>query len=94
MSKYKMKPIIVEAEIYKLGMEDGFKCDLYKDDCYKEKCIITKNISSCRHKKPYINKIGDNCIVSEGDYIIIGVMGVKYNCKSDLFKMKFELVDE
>lgn len=33
MAKYRKKPVIVEAEVYRLGMEDGFVCEFEHSAC-------------------------------------------------------------
>ncbi|MDD3962547.1 MAG: hypothetical protein PHT77_11890 [Bacteroidales bacterium] len=70
--KYRKKPVIVEAELYKPGLEDG----------------IDKLTN-----KPYIKTLEGNHIITQGDWVIIGVKGERYPCKPDVFEMTYEIAD-
>ena len=86
--KYRKKPIEVEAEIYKVGMEDGFEkvnsngmCSLCQDSCM-----------GCKNYKPYINTRQGKVKVSPGDIIITQSDGERYPCNPKNFKLTYELV--
>lgn len=93
MAKYRKKPIIVDAEVYKRGMEDGFDDDpsgLGKQiggwpDENPENFVI---------EIPYIQTLEGKHYISLGDYIITGVKGERYPCKPDIFEMTYEKVPE
>ena len=91
MAKWRKKPVIVDAEVYKPGMEDGF------DRCESVTCgefrWFDKECSTCGHGKPYINTLEGKCYISPGDYIITGVKGERYPCKPDIFHMTYEKVN-
>lgn len=93
MAKYRKKPVIIEAEVYQKGMEDGFDT------------IGEAIVSGFRENSdyilpvpfmgiPYINTLEGKHYISRGDYIITGVMGERYPCKPDIFEMTYELVDD
>lgn len=85
--KYRKKPVIIEAEVYKFGMEDGFVAfDRYdpETDTVEFDCV----------KRPYINTLEGKHYISPGDYIITGIKGERYPCKPDIFAMTYELVGE
>lgn len=88
MAKYRKKPVVIEAEIYRLGMEDGFECQL--PTCRIE-CL---DCDCCIHAIPYINTLEGKHYIKEGDYIITGVKGERYPCKPDIFEMTYELIEE
>lgn len=79
MAKYRKKPVVIEAEVYKIGMEDGF-------DNPKSKFI--------ENAKPYINTLEGKHYISLGDYIITGVKDERYSCKPDIFEMTYDKVGE
>jgi hypothetical protein len=79
MAKYRKKPVIVEAEIYRLGLEDGF------DIKYPEEQHLAD-------KKPYINTLEGKMYINNGDYIITGIKGERYPCKPDIFEATYEKV--
>ena len=88
MSKYRKKPVVIEAEVYSLGMEDGFTCDEHFKDCIP----TNKLCDGCEHYSPCIDTLEGKHIITEGDYIITGVKGERYPCKPDIFEMTYELV--
>ncbi len=98
--KYRKKPVVVEAEIYRDGMEDGFICQAYekwdRSECtfscgngkdYRDEC------KSKARAVPYIKTLEGKHEISKGDYIIIGVKGERYPCKPDIFEMTYEKVE-
>lgn len=89
MSKFKKKPVVIEAEIYQKGMEDGFEKD-------SEKCppFCQDSCGSCPNYKPYIKTLEGKHFISPGDYIIIGIKGERYPCKPDIFEASYELCDD
>ena len=99
MAKYRKKPVVIEAELYKEGLEDGFDCFAYRS--WK----ITKCEFSCGNGKdyrdeckkenrarPYINTLEGKHYITPTDYIITGVKGERYPCDKDIFEMIYEEV--
>jgi hypothetical protein len=103
MAKYRKKPIIIDAEIYRPGMEDGFDCGCFekqedkpetferKDKCWDE-CTMYSIKKWCIYMTPYINTLEGKMYIKMGDYIIKGVKGETYPCKPDIFEMTYEIV--
>lgn len=102
--KYILKDCIVDAVVYKAGMEDGFSCISYWNECtvsmgdnvFKQ-CDVCKNDEV--PKKPYIN--GDSPLnshykdfINEGDLIVIESNGEKYVCGPDEFFEEYEELKE
>jgi len=81
MAKYKKKPVIIHAEVYREGLEDGFD--------YEGRDMYFPGI-----KKPYINTLEGKMYITKGDYIITGIKNEKYPCKPDIFEVTYELVEE
>lgn len=77
MPKYRKKPVVIDAEIYSKGMEDGFI-----DVCGEHGEPVLK---------PYLNTLEGKMTISKGDYVITGIKGERYPCKPDIFEMTYEL---
>jgi len=93
MSKFRKKPVVVEAEVYKEGMEDGF---VYYAIGGEIGDYFDKNVK-CFPKTPrvpVIKTLEGVLQISKGDYIVTGIKGEKYPCKSDIFEATYELVEE
>ena len=84
--KYRKKPIVIEAEQYKEGMEDGFTESM--DDEFTENHII-KMI-------PYIQNPdgGLMYLIYDGFWIITGTNGQRITCNPDIFEETYEIVKE
>jgi hypothetical protein len=84
MSKYKKKPIVIEAEQFFINK-------------YPYSCPEGVFIAGYRENYGTIYKIttleGDMCL-SDGDWIITGIKGEKYPCKDEIFKLTYDLVEE
>jgi hypothetical protein len=88
MAKWRKKPVVVEAEVYIPGMEDGFD-----NNCNWGCANIPKVCMDCScHNVPYIRTLEGKHFISTGDYIITGVKGERYPCKPDIFHMTYETV--
>ncbi len=94
MGKYRKKPVIVNADIYSLGMEDGFATigeaitqGLKQNEYRQPECTKFKGI-------PFITTLEGRHFISKGDYIITGVRGERYPCKPDIFEKTYESVNE
>lgn len=92
MTKYRKKPIVIDADVYKIGMEDGFMTigeaiisGLKKESYIHPKSAMFKGI-------PYIKTLEGYHFISEGDFIIIGVKGERYPIKEPIFKETYEKV--
>ena len=88
--KYRKKPVIIEAEVYRPGMEDGFEKDRSSGMC----SLCQDSCRGCGHYKPYINTLEGKHYISAGDYIITGVKGERYPCKPDIFALTYEPAEE
>ena len=82
--KYRKKPVIIEA--FKLGFDPFPKwfTDVYRDGptiYYETGCIQIKTLEGVMEAR-------------YGNYIIKGVMGEFYPCKSYIFEKTYEKVEE
>jgi hypothetical protein len=85
MAKYRKKPVEVEAELYRPGLEDGFKDALVS---------IGHGVRGVKkEKRPFIHTLEGDHIISPGDYIITGVEGERYPCKPGIFEKTYEKVE-
>jgi len=97
--KFRKKPVVIEAEVYRDGLEDGF-VDGYYD--YLGKVYTVKDYPdkwweevSCKTIKiPYINTLEGKHYISPGDWIITGINGERYPCKPDIFEKTYEAIKE
>ena len=86
--KYRKKPIVIEAEQYKPGMEDGFKVFIGHD---VPENAITDGLTP--KGVAYIKTLEGDYMICKGDYIITGIEGEKYPCKPDIFEKTYEKVE-
>ena len=101
MKKYRKKPVVVEAEVYKPGMEDGFEswCCIYGNFMKNlSPCIECDEHDDCRgnnkYLRPFIKTLEGNHFISTGDYIVTGIKGERYPVKPDIFHETYELVED
>ncbi len=91
MSRYKTKPVEIEAEIYKEGMEDGYACyelsGKFVGYSYKHDPLPKTN------KLPAIQTFDGWQIVPKGYYIITEASENRYTCDPEIFKELYEKVD-
>ena len=84
--KYRKKPVVIDAEKYAPGLEDGFVVDgVYHDKAGP--------VPRSMNRIPAIKTLEGFHEVSEGDFIITGVKGERYPCKPDVFVATYESVD-
>lgn len=94
MGKYRKKPIVVEAEPYRVGLEDGFE---YEDNMPNDIDIINLycHISGVA-LYPYIVTLEGRHYISKingkVDWIITGIQNERYPCKADIFEQTYEAV--
>ena len=95
--QYREKSAVVNAEIYRFGLEDGFSCIPFVSRCeWKDENGDYKQCRKCKldiHKKPFILILGRKQYIDDGDYIITGITGKKYPCKPDIFHDTYEAVE-
>ena len=91
MAKYRKKPVVVEAEVYQPGMEDGYACYGLSGKFigyYDKGGGIPKT-----NRFPAIKTLEGFHEITESDYIITGVRGERYPCKADIFHETYEKVE-
>jgi len=94
--KYRKKPVVVDAELYRKGLEDGWEHgDMLAAECQDEEIEnTTKEEWNELHKaeliKPFIDTLEGKHYITAGDYIITGVRGERYPCKHDIFLETYE----
>lgn len=95
MNRYRKKPVEVEAIQF---IESLYKKDKSKykrfpmvDRAMMSELWMSEDASSGRY---YILTLEGEMTVSEGDYIIKGIKGEFYPCKSDIFEMTYEKVND
>ncbi|BCV23321.1 PGDYG domain-containing protein [Gelria sp. Kuro-4] len=96
MAKYRKKPVVIDAEVYRPGLEDGFAC---VDKGCPFMGAVSPNVkwgmcTDCERNQPYVMTLEGPLFISPGDYIITGVKGERYPCKPDVFEATYESVEE
>lgn len=96
MMKFRKRPIEVDAEIYKAGLEDGFVYDIPMFGLFTKKECINSGFTPDfeKDKIPFIETLEGKHLIRKGDYIITGVNGERYPCKPDIFEKTYEKVEE
>jgi len=79
-NRYRKKPVEVTAELYRLGLEDGFASTTLNDAHWSVAI------------RPFIDTPEGKMFISEGDYIITGIHGERYPCKPDIFEKTYEKI--
>ena len=81
MSKYRKKPVVIEATQWHPGVSVEGVCE---GECVGE----GRNIKTA----PHIHTLEGGLSVSDCDWIITGVKGEHYPCKPDIFEATYEAV--
>ena len=95
MAKYRKKSVVIEAEVFRFGLEDSSECShgsckySVDDDNYCN-CEGIK----CEHAEYYIDTLEGRMKINEGDYIVTGIKGERYPRKPDIFEATHEIVEE
>ncbi len=82
MTKFRKKPVVIEAEQYRKGLEDGI------EEINQHMTVDGKGI-----KTPYIQTLEGKMWINPTDWIITGVAGERYPCKDSIFKATYEPVE-
>jgi hypothetical protein len=93
--KFRKKPVVIEAtQWFKMGDHPKVKMCWF-DSNEALRCVSgdspSINIANCT-KRPAIETLEGYMGVTVGDWIITGVKGEHYPCKSDIFEMTYEEV--
>ncbi|MCG8231183.1 hypothetical protein J2Q11_08590 [Tenacibaculum finnmarkense genomovar finnmarkense] len=91
MNKYRKKPVEIEAfEFYVDNMPDWFMDKVSSNEVVLHNC----DYNQYHPIKAYceISTLKGVMTAGVGDYIIKGIRGEIYPCKSDIFKKTYELV--
>lgn len=92
MSKWRKKPVVIEAFLWTGGPEQTEDPEWYiqaiREGTVRFKDERTPNV------KMLIDTLEGTHEANQGDYIIRGVKGEIYPCKPDIFHMTYEPVEE
>lgn len=96
MPKYRKKPLVVDAEVYREGLEDYVLYFIPMFGLFtKEECIeagFTPDFE--KDKIPYIESRNGREQISPGDYVVTGEDGSKHVLNPQLFHQLYEIVPE
>lgn len=85
MTKYRKKPVVIEAIQVVFGKTDVQEIIDF---------VGVTNLKDVHTKEPKITTLEGDMTISDGDYIIKGVQGEFYPCKPDIFKTTYEKADK
>ena len=88
MSKYRKKPVVIEA--FQLKREP------WPDWFYQARIdgVVTIGFEKCKPWHVTIHTLEGDHRAEPDDYIIRGVKGELYPCKPDIFEQTYEIVEE
>jgi hypothetical protein len=90
MSKYRKKPVVIEATQF--NTPPDFNVDiagvLFHANCGDERAGCSLD------GRYYVETLEGPLVVSNGDWIITGVKGEIYPCKPDIFDATYEKVED
>lgn len=90
--KYRKKPVVIEAEVYRPGLEDGFGYRVPEGVGFMWDGLgRLVDPGDDKERVPVIRTLEGYVVVSPGDYIVTGVAGERYPCKPDIFAATYEL---
>jgi len=91
--KYRKKPVVIEA--FRIGYEIAPQWFVDSDDCIPtwDTWLDIAN-STIQPGKAIINTLEGHMTAAKGDYVIQGIKGEIYPCKSDIFLATYEAADE
>lgn len=91
MAKYHKKPIVVEAELFEMGMEDGYAFYSMNGTFYGF-CSIGEPHPKA-NKKPAIKTLEGWYEVKVGEhYIVTGITGERYPVEKWIFEKMYEVI--
>lgn len=91
MSKYRKKPVVIEAfKFYVDPMPDWFMDKVTENKAILRNCDYRRYDLSEAYCE--IETLEGTMIANGGDYIIRGVQGEIYPCKPDMFEQTYEKV--
>jgi len=96
MTKYRKKPVVVEAFKYDgnlIGRDGEFYVPDWAEKAYKEGVLFYNSFFSSPFQL-FIDISGGAILIDEGDYVIKGDDGKLSSCSLYLFKMNYEEIKE
>ena len=93
--KFRKIPVVIEAEPYTKGMEDGFEERYIDHHNHPNQTFgIQASENDTPVQIPYIKTLEGRHLITKGDWIITGVKGERYPCKPDIFRMTYESIED
>ena len=98
MSKYRKKPVIIEAFKYDGGLKDSdgeYYVPEWAVKAFEDKKLYYDSVMCIVPPiELFIRTWEGTMHVSVGDYVIQGIKGELYPCKADVFEQTYEPVEE
>lgn len=90
MSEYRKKPVVIEAFQFDgdfMKRDGTYYVPHWATEAWKNDILYFESADL------YIKTLEGNMKVNVGDYVIQGVKGELYPCKSDIFEATYEVVE-
>lgn len=95
VAKYRKKPIVVEAELFEIGMEDGYALYDVATSTFVGFCPKGYGTLAYVSRKPAIKTLEGWYEVEVGKhYIVTGVEGERYPVEKRIFEKTYEKVSD
>lgn len=98
MAKYRKKPVVIEAFLFKRNAFGHSEVPLWMHEACSKGVVVIKEfyapIIGVRQRVCEIKTLEGVMTAQEGDYIIQGVNGEIYPCKADIFEKTYERVTD
>jgi hypothetical protein len=88
--KFRKRPVIIDAELYRPGLEDGFEHGIL---CEVDGFLPIAEDDFAGYPVPFIQTLEGKHYITEGDWILTGVKNERYPCKPDIFEMTYEKME-
>jgi hypothetical protein len=93
--RYRKKPVVIEAQVYRAGLEDGFGYRTPEGVAFVWDGLgRLVNPPPDQEWVPLILTREGYMAISPGDYVITGIVGERYPCKPDIFAATYEPADD
>jgi len=92
MSKYRKKPVVIEAELISVLIQNALNSDCPSQPIWVRKGV-DEEVLSFSSDAVFIKTLEGTMRGEKDDYLILGVQGEMYPCKPDIFEKTYEKVE-
>ena len=92
MAKYRKKPVVVQAEMYRAGIEDGWECE-DQIPSLTDGMFAVSRVEGVR-LYPYIATLEGRYFITEGDWVITGQANERWPVSDEKFRAIYDRRDD